>query len=349
MGGRKQIIRWVALLVLSLPFAWALYRHGVPASFLIAPMLVAIGFGVAGSGIRLPPLVFIAAQAIIGCLVAQTLSAWNFLSLAQDWAPMTLVVVATILAGAIASWVLIRVAGLPGTTAAWGSSPGGATAMVAMAGAFGADIRLVAFMQYLRMVMVILSAALVSHLVFGVTGSTLPASGGSGPADGAVLALLETLAIALIGATAGRRLRIPAGGLLVPMVAAATLHVTGLVTITLPPWLLAATYIGLGWYVGLGFTRDVFIYALRALPKLIAATLILIGLCALSAWALTGLLPIDGLTAYLATSPGGLDSIVIIAVGSHADAPFVIAVQTLRLFAVMLTGPAIAKFLSRTA
>ena len=39
---------------------------------------------------------------------------------------------------------------LPGTTAVWGSSPGAATAMVLMAEAFGADARLVAFMQYLR-------------------------------------------------------------------------------------------------------------------------------------------------------------------------------------------------------
>jgi hypothetical protein len=40
------------------------------------------------------------------------------------------------------------------------------------------------------------------------------------------------------------------------------------------------------------------------------------------------------LTAYLATSPGGLDSVAIIAVGTHSDVSFVLAVQTLRLLVV---------------
>jgi hypothetical protein len=45
-----------------------------------------------------------------------------------------------------------------------------------------------------------------------------------------------------------------------------------------------------------------------------------------------------GLTAYLATTPGGLDAVAIIALGSGADAPLVLAVQLLRLFAVVLAG-----------
>ena len=65
-------------------------------------------------------------------------------------------------------------------------------------------------------------------------------------------------------------------------------------------------------------------------------------------YGLTLLLPIDLLTAVLATSPGGLDSVAIIAVGSKADVSFVLAVQTLRLFVVLLTGPLLAKWISRS-
>jgi membrane AbrB-like protein len=340
---------WAGLLALSVALSVVLFRLGVPASFLIGPMVVAIGFGARGAPIKLPPVVFIAAQALIGCLVARTLSASILESLAADWAPMLLVVAATVAAGGVAGWVLVRVAGLPGSTAAWGSTPGAASVMVSMSGEFGADVRLVAFMQYLRMVIVILSASLGSHLVFGVTAAS-PTAGAPPEPEGLRLIgpLVGTLAIAGGGAFLGRRLRIPAGALLVPMVVAAVVHVKGWMPITLPAWLLAVTYTGLGWYIGLGFTRDVLLYAIRALPKLLASTALLIALCALSAWMLTLILPIDGLTAYLATSPGGLDSVVIIAVGSHADAPFVIAVQTLRLFAVMLAGPLIAKLLSRS-
>ena len=73
------------------------------------------------------------------------------------------------------------------------------------------------------------------------------------------------------------------------------------------------------------------LYALRAIPQLVLSTFLLIGLCAVSAWLLTLFLHTDGLTAYLATSPGGLDSVAIIAVGSGANTPFVLAVQTLLL------------------
>jgi uncharacterized protein len=58
---------------------------------------------------------------------------------------------------------------IPGTTAVWGMLPGGATVMMLMAEAYGADSRLVAFMQYLRVVMVAAAASVVS-LMFVPSG-----------------------------------------------------------------------------------------------------------------------------------------------------------------------------------
>jgi membrane AbrB-like protein len=117
----------------------------------------------------------------------------------------------------------------------------------------------------------------------------------------------------------------------------------------LPAWLLGIAYAALGWYIGLAFDRETLQHTLRAVPQLLLATLALIGLCGLSAWMLTALLHTDALTAYLATSPGGLDSIAIIALGTDANVPFVLAIQTLRLFVVILTGPPLAKLISRYA
>jgi uncharacterized membrane protein AbrB (regulator of aidB expression) len=54
----------------------------------------------------------------------------------------------------------------------------------------------------------------------------------------------------------------------------------------------------------------------------------------------------DFMTAYLATSPGGLDTVAIIAAGTRADMSFIMALQTLRLFTILLTGPAMARFIS---
>jgi uncharacterized membrane protein AbrB (regulator of aidB expression) len=65
---------------------------------------------------------------------------------------------------------------LPGTTAIWGSSPGAATAMTLMSESYGADMRLVAVMQYLRVVLVVLTASLVARLLLGAQGASSAAT-----------------------------------------------------------------------------------------------------------------------------------------------------------------------------
>jgi uncharacterized membrane protein AbrB (regulator of aidB expression) len=55
---------------------------------------------------------------------------------------------------------------------------------------------------------------------------------------------------------------------------------------------------------------------------------------------------IDPLTAYLATSPGGADSVAIIAASTNVDLPFVMAMQTTRFVLVLLSGPSLARFMA---
>ena len=55
----------------------------------------------------------------------------------------------------------------------------------------------------------------------------------------------------------------------------------------------------------------------------------------------------DPLTAYLATSPGGADSVAIIAASSNVDVPFVMAMQMARFILVLLVGPALARAVAR--
>ena len=58
-------------------------------------------------------------------------------------------------------------------------------------------------------------------------------------------------------------------------------------------------------------------YAAAALPRLLAAVVALLVLCAGLGWVISRLWHIDFLTAYLATNPGGADSVAIIATGLH--------------------------------
>jgi uncharacterized membrane protein AbrB (regulator of aidB expression) len=61
---------------------------------------------------------------------------------------------------------------------------------------------------------------------------------------------------------------------------------------------------------------------------------------------LTKTLGTDPLTAYLATSPGGMDSIAIIASSTNVDTPFIMAMQTVRFLLVLFVGPPASKFVA---
>ena len=74
-------------------------------------------------------------------------------------------------------------------------------------------------------------------------------------------------------------------------------------------------------------------------------TLLLIALCGLVALMLVHGAGVDPLTAYLATSPGGSDSIAIIAASTNVDVSFVMAMQTVRMIAVLLLAPVLTKFI----
>jgi uncharacterized membrane protein AbrB (regulator of aidB expression) len=52
------------------------------------------------------------------------------------------------------------------------------------------------------------------------------------------------------------------------------------------------------------------------------------------------------MTAYLATTPGGIESVAIVALGTEADAPLVLAAQILRLLAVVFVGSLLGKWWS---
>jgi hypothetical protein len=338
-------VQWGLLLAGSVLFALLFEMAGLPAALLLGPMVAGILVGSNGGTIRMPRPPVFAAQTIVGCLVARAITAEIVTAFLKDWPLFLGVVMVIIGTSGVLGWTLGRLKVLPGSTAVWGTAPGAASAMMVMAGSFGADMRLVAFMQYLRVVFVAAIASIVARLWAGVAGA---------PGHAIVwfpamnwLSFAATLLIAGLGGALGVGLRIPAGALLLPMIGGAVLEGLGLVTITLPPWLLAISYACLGWSIGLAFTRQILVHAYRALPQVLLSIFILIGVSAALALILVHVAGIDPLTAYLATSPGGMDTVAIIGAASKVDLSFVMALQTVRFAIVLLAGPPLARFIAQ--
>ena len=82
---------------------------------------------------------------------------------------------------------------------------------------------------------------------------------------------------------------------------------------------------------------------------MLLSVIALIAICGAIGYALVVLAGIDPLTAFLATSPGGVDSVVIIAANSNVNLPFIVAMQTARFILILVAGPAMARFLARRA
>ena len=337
-------LQWLGLLAVSALLVVPLELLQLPAALLLGPMVAAIVLAAGEARIAVPKPLFTLAQAVIGCLMARALQGSIFLELATDWPIYGLGIGSVIAVAAGLGIVLTRLQVFPGTTAIWGSAPGASTAMILMADAFGADARLVAVMCYLRVVMTAVAASIVARLF--VVGGGAPAEAAPWfPAIEAV-PLAQTLALIGVALALARLTRMPAGGVLLPMFLAVGLQNFGGLQIELPPALLALSYMVVGWSIGLRFTRPILVHAARALPAVVGSMLVLMASCALFAVLLVWLAGVDPLTAYLATSPGGADSVAIIAAGSQVDMPFVMAMQTGRFIVVLLTGPALARFIA---
>ncbi|STI96774.1 transport protein AbrB [Escherichia coli] len=126
------VLQWGMLCVLSLLLSIGFLALHLPAALLLGPMIAGIIFSMRGVTLQLPRSAFLAAQAILGCMIAQNLTGSILTTLAVNWPIVLAILLVTLLSSAIVGWLLVRYSSLPGNTGAWGSSPGGAAAMVAM-------------------------------------------------------------------------------------------------------------------------------------------------------------------------------------------------------------------------
>lgn len=346
--------RWLALVALSSTAVVVLTAMRISAALLIGPMLAAAVMANAGRTVRIAPRLFLAVQAVVGIMIARVFTTSLLLAVEQRWLVFLAAVVSVIAMASCLGFVLTRRRILPGATAVWGSFPGAATVMTLMAADYGADVRLVAFMQYYRVALVALLASAIARIM-------VPAAvhdGGIAQALGALIdpghvhpvPLAATLATAAVGAAVALWLRVPAGALLGPMVLGAVAQKLGLFAIELPETLLAFSYALIGWSIGMRFDHAAVAAAKHALLRVTLALIALVGGCALLSIGLSWATGVDPLTAYLAMSPGGADSVAIIATSvPKVDVAFVMALQVSRFLVILLCGPTLARWVTRWA
>lgn len=340
----KTIIGWSILTAAAALAGVFTQSVGLPGGWLVGPMIISVAFALTWpQNLALPRGTRRASQAVIGGTIAAAFRPSVLPLIAKEWLAVSLAVTGTLLFSLGASLLLTRLTRLDAKTATLGTLPGGASGMLAMSGSMGADPRLVALMQYTRVVLVVAGAALVGRFSPAAKGTTDSRTDLS--LESVQVATLDhniwlayglTALVAVVGAWCGLRLKLPAGALLGPLMLGIAFEELGVLHLAWPPGVPQAAYAALGVYVGLLFDQDSIKRAGRILPFIVAFTVGLIAACAGLGWILAALTGTDGLTAYFATTPGGMDTVAIIALGSGAEVSLVLAVQMLRLLTVLL-------------
>jgi uncharacterized protein len=345
-GGAREASRWIAIAAGAVVATLALESIGAPTPPLFGGFVAGLLFALlARWHVDLPRPAAVLAQAVIGVTVGGYLQSSTLGAVASNGVLVLLVCVATLALSVLSGLALSRLRPVDQATSSFGMIAGGAAGIISISRELGGDERLVAVLQYARVLVILALTPLVASVVFGIESVPHP------PANGGTDALTGLGVVALcagIGLPLARLVRLPAGGLLGPMIVAAVLGLSGssyTVGASQPVVIVAFALIGLE--VGLRFTPASLRTAGSLLPAAVLLILALLVACAGLGLVLASFANVSRLDGYLATTPGGLSAVLALSVGSRTNTTFILSVQIIRTFVMLLAAPPLARWIAR--
>lgn len=335
-------VRLVILALVSALFVVVLSALGAPASGLLGPLLAALVLACSGLPVPIPGEAQRAGQAVVGCMIAGIIEPRVLLTL-PSYAPEILTATAmTLLVTFVIVTLTARLRVFDVQTLAWGLLPGGASAMIVMSEESDADVRMVAIMQYMRVIVVALSAAGIAWIH--------PVAG-AGPGAGAAVELaarapaspLFTLLIVAAGLLVNRFVSLPAGALVLPILMGVVFEAQTGLQVNVPAWAIWLGFAAIGWSVGMRFRADLLRPILRLLPVVLLINLALVAVSAVGSFVVSAIFGIGYTTAFLAMCPGAMDTVAIVARDLDADMGFILSAQFLRMLVVILVVPPLVR------
>jgi membrane AbrB-like protein len=335
----------VLVVVVTVVLSVVLSLLHLPSAVLFAALIGGMAHALTSpTPLQLPSGLFRAAQGTIGAVIGAVVSVSALQRISHDLLPIGLVMMATLLISVLAGRLLALRNDVSPVTGVFSLIAGGASGVVAVAHDLGADDRVVTVVQYLRVLIVLMTMPLVTAIVFQPSHG----HGALASSDAGLLRDLLFVAISLVAGLALASLaRFPTATLLGPLAVAVLLAVGGwLGDVQVPTAVQWVAFALIGAQVGLRFTRASLASITRMLPAVLVLTFGMVaataGVGAILAWAT----PVDGLTAYLATTPGGLFAVLSTAADAGSDVTYVLAVQLCRLLVILALTPLLARWLS---
>jgi len=282
---------------------------------------------------------------VIGVFLGGSFSP-ELLARASEWMfSLAFMIVFIPLITVVASAYYRRFAAFDLPTAMFSGAPGTLTAMVIIGGESGADERMIALTQGLRVVIVVFLMPLIVVLSAATgTGSdsVLPEGGPFSWVDISLLTLS-----AFVGFGIARIFHLPASAMTGAMLASATLYLSGLVEWRPPDSALWVCLWVLGSAIGSRFSTVTPQIFFRVSRHAVAATAVVMAVSAVFAFFVSRVTGVAFLTTLLSFTPGGVAEMCLIAITFDIDPAFVAFHHLVRIVILITAAPFVSKWIYR--
>jgi uncharacterized protein len=335
-------------LLIALAGGLAFTLIGFPGGLISGSMLAVAGAALLRRPMSVPTPLARACYVVIGILLGAVVTPQTLKGFITWPVSIALIMVAAIAMIVLTATYLRVVHRWDRLSALMGASPGSMAQVIVLSTELGADLRAVAVVQTMRVLL--LTIGIPGGLaLFGLVAPALPVRGPSGFSSPAEIALV--VAVSTVGAFAFWRLRFPAGLLFGAMTGAGVLYGAGFVHAALPWWVGGAAALVLGAVVGSRFADANARSLLGYLGAALGSFAVSMAVATLFALIVTRFFPFPPANVVIAFAPGAQDTMMVLALALHLDPVYVGAHHVARFvvvsFAVAIAARRIAKGAAR--
>jgi uncharacterized protein len=318
---------------------------GLPAGLVSGSVLAVSAAALLGGPVKVPIAPARVGYIIIGIQLGAVVTPEMVRGFLTWPASIALLVVASIAMIAATASYLRAVHRWDPLSALMGASPGSMVQVIALSTELGADLRAIAIVQTMRVLLLTIGIP-AGLALFGLVAPALPSA--RGPAG---LSSLPEMAIIVVVSTASAfalmRLRFPGGLIFGAMAGSGILHGTGLVSAVLPWWIGGTAVIVLGAVVGSRFAGASPRLMLGYLGAAFGSFAVSLTIAGVFVVLVTYLFPFPVANVVVAFSPGAQDTMMVLALALNLDPVFVGAHHVARFLVVTITVAIAARRLAK--
>ena len=332
---RRTLIENAETLLIALAGGLGFTYFGLPAGLVSGSVVAVATAALLGRPVKLPLVLAQFCAVVIGILLGAVVTPETLRGVATWPASIALLMICSIVMIAATMTYLRVVHGWDALSALLASSPGALAQAISLATELGGDLRAIAIVQTVRILLLVVG--LPNGLaLFGEVAPSVAVL--RGPADFSVLGQMVLLAVVSTAcALALLRVRFPGGFLFGAMVGSAILHGSGLIHAVLPWWIGSAATITLGAVVGSRFANMTVRMLVGYLGAAFGSFAVAMGVATIFILIVAYFFPFPIANIVIAFSPGAQDTMMVLALALHLDPVYVGAHHLARFLVVTIS------------